>query len=78
MDDDISLLKHQVKEHDGLYSALHVELKANTVKTDAVHRDTQFLVDLFRGGKAWGAIFIGIGTILIAIATVGVWLGTHK
>ena len=75
VDDDINLLKSQVKEIDGHVSAMHLELKANTVKTDLVRADTQWLVDFIRGSSAIGKLMVELAVILGAIATAGIWLG---
>jgi hypothetical protein len=80
VDDDINLLKSQIRELDGHVGALHLELKANTVKTDSVKSDTQWLVDMFRGSRAFSKFLIGLAVILGALASVGIWLGwtAHK
>lgn len=75
VDDDINLLKNQVKEIDAHVGAMHLELKANTVKTDLVRADTQWIVDFIRGSSAIGKVMVAVAVVLGAIATAGIWLG---
>ena len=79
VDDDITLLKSKVKEHESNFQMMRLELKANTLKTDSIKADTQWLVDMFRGSKAFSKLLIGLAIILGGIAVIGAWLGwMHK
>ena len=75
VDDDITLLKSQVREHESNIVLMRLELKANTIKTDSIKSDTQWLVDMFRGSKALSKLLLGLAIILGALAGLGVWLG---
>ena len=73
----IEVLKADVEDVSGDVVKMKLELRLNTEKTNSIKADTQWLVDMFRGGRVWGRFLIGLAAVLVAIAAIGVWLG-HK
>lgn len=73
----------QMERRMGVLEVAHAEHERKFLrlgdKLDRIDKNTEWLVDIFRGSRALGPLLIGIGSLLIAAAAVATWLGwVHK
>jgi len=77
VDRDLIDLKGKVDRWGGRMSSLEAELRNNTQTTNLIKKDTEWLRDMFKGGKAFGSFMVPmvliIGGIVAIIAGVLGW-----